>query len=234
MNIYFLVEGRRTEVKVYPKWLSHLIPELQRVNAHQAVEQNNYYIFSGNGFPSLLDNHLRNCVADVNDTDKYDYFVICLDADDQNTQQCRQDILDFMTTENLKLKDNVQFEIVVQNRCLETWFLGNSKIFKKNPSTVFLRECVEFYNVKSNDPELMEKIPDFEGSISVFHSSYLQQLLAERNIRYSKNNPQGVTEAYFLRNLIHRNEKTGHIQSFKFFIDFCNKLKAEISQRKTV
>ncbi|MBK9459014.1 MAG: hypothetical protein IPN94_06175 [Sphingobacteriales bacterium] len=84
--------------------------------------------------------------------------------------------------------------------------------------------------MKSNDPELMEKIPDFEGSTSIFHSSYLQQLLSERNIRYSKNNPQGVIEEYFLKNLIIRNQKTKHIQSFKLFIDFCNKIKLEMSK----
>lgn len=230
MNIYFLVEGKRTEMKVYPKWLSHLVPQLQRVNTHQNVDENNYYIFSGNGFPSLLNNHLRNSIEDINNTKKYDYFVICLDADEQNIQQCKQDILDFMISENLVLNSNIQFEIIVQNKCLETWFLGNPKIFKKNSDNDFLRECVAFYNVKSNDPELMEKIPDFEGSTSIFHSRYLQQLLSERNIRYSKNNPQGVTEEYFLQTLINRNQKTGHIQSFKYFIDFCNKIKTEMSK----
>ena len=70
MNIYFLVEGKRTEMKVYPKWLSHLVPNLKRVDAYQNVESNNYYIFSGNGFPSLLDNHLRNCIEDINSTKK--------------------------------------------------------------------------------------------------------------------------------------------------------------------
>ena len=217
MNIYFLVEGRRTEMKVYPKWLSYLVPNLKRVNAHQNVESNNYYIFSGNGFPSLLDNHLRNCIEDINSTKKYDYFVICLDADEQNIQQCKQEVLEFMTIEKLALNNNVQFEIIVQNKCLETWFLGNPKIFKKNPNNDFLKECVAFYNVKYNNPELMGKISNFEGSTSIFHSSYLQQLLSERNIRYSKNNPQGVLEEYFLQNLINRNQKTGHIQSFEFF-----------------
>ena len=160
MNIYFLVEGKRTEMKVYPKWLSYLVPQLQRVNAHQNVKDNNYFMFSGNGFPSLPHNHLRNAIEDINNT----------------------------------------------------------------------KECVAFYNVKSDDPELMEKMPDFEGSTSIFHSSYLQQLLSERNIRYSKNNPQGVIEAYFLENLINRNQKTGHIQSFKSFIDFCEKIKMEMSK----
>ena len=31
MNIYFLVEGRHTEKKIYPEWLKHLIPELKKV-----------------------------------------------------------------------------------------------------------------------------------------------------------------------------------------------------------
>jgi hypothetical protein len=230
MNIYFLVEGKRTEMKVYPKWLSYLVPELKRVNSHQNVDNNNYYIFSGNGFPSLLDNHLRNCIEDINSTGKYDYFVVCLDADEQNIEQCKQEILDFMNNENIILSNNIQFEIIVQNKCLETWFLGNSKIFKKNPDNDFLKECVSFYNVKTEDPELMGKIVGFEGSTSIFHSSYLQQLLSERNIKYSKNNPQGVIEEYFLQNLIIRNKKTGHIKSFKSFIDFCNKVKLEMTQ----
>lgn len=33
MNIYFLVEGKRTERKVYPAWLAYLLPELQQVNS---------------------------------------------------------------------------------------------------------------------------------------------------------------------------------------------------------
>jgi hypothetical protein len=230
MNIYFLVEGKRTEMKVYPKWLSYILPDLIRVKSHQNIDKNKYYIFSGNGFPSLLDNHLKNCIDDINNTGNYDYFVICLDADEQNIQQCRQDILDFMENQKLVLNNNVKFEIIVQDKCLETWFLGNTKIFKKNPENEFLKECVNYYNVKSNDPELMGKIPDFDGSTSIFHSSYLQQLLSERNIRYSKNNPQGVIEEYFLTNLINRNQKTGHINSFKYFIDFCNKIKIEMTK----
>ena len=80
MNIYFLVEGKRTEMKVYPKWLSILIPELKRVQWHHEVVKNNYCIFTGDGFPSLLDNHLKNSIEDVNSSGNFDYFVICLDS----------------------------------------------------------------------------------------------------------------------------------------------------------
>jgi hypothetical protein len=229
MNIYFLVEGKRTEMKVYPQWLSHLVPELKRVQIFNAATKNNYFIFSGNGFPSLLDNHLRNCVIDINNAGNYDYFVICLDADEQNIADCKQEIFDFMEQEKIMLNSKTKFEIIVQNKCLETWFLANPKIFKKNPSNDFLRECIVFYNVKQNDPELMTKLSDFEGSTSVFHSVYLQELLAEKNVIYSKKNPQSVTEKYFLTQLIERNQKTNHIQSFQYFIDFCQKIKGSIT-----
>ena len=95
-----------------------------------------------------------------------------------------------MAKENITLNAKTQFKIIVQNKCLETWFWANPKIFKRNPKNDFLRECVAYYNVKKDDPELMEKLPDFEGSISVFHSSYLQELLAERNVKYTKERTQ--------------------------------------------
>jgi hypothetical protein len=231
MNIYFLVEGKRTEMKVYPKWLSYLIPELQRSMNFDAVTKNNYFIFSGNGFPSLLDNHLRNCIIDINNAGNYDYFVICLDADEQNIEACKQEILDFMAEKKIVLNANTKFEIIVQNKCLETWFLANPKIFKKNPNSDFLKECIEFYNVKKDDPELMGKLSDFEGSTSIFHFEYFKELLLEKaKVHYSKNNPKEVVEEYFLRELMLRSQKTNHITSFQHFIQFCEQIRAKITQ----
>jgi hypothetical protein len=231
MNIYFLVEGKRTEMKVYPKWLSYLVPELQRSTTFNAVVKNNYFIFSGNGFPSLLDNHLRNSIIDINNAGNYDYFVICLDADEQSITDCKQEILDFMEQENISLNPQTKFETIVQNKCLETWFLANPKIFKTNPSSDFVRECVEFYNVKKEDPELMGKLFDFGGSTSIFHYEYFKELLLEKaKVHYSKNNPKEVVEEYFLKQLIERNQKTNHIQSFQYFIQFCEQVRAKITK----
>ena len=230
MNIYFLVEGRRTEMKVYPKWLSHLVPELQKVNTIDGVTKNNYYMISGYGFPSLL-KEIPFAVQNINDVGNYDYFVICLDADDQNIEDCKREILDFMTEEKIVLSPRTQFEIIVQNRCFETWFLANPKIFKKNPSSDFVKECVAFYNVKKNDPELMQKLPDYEGSTSMFHATYFQELLYEKaKVHYTKNNPREVVEAYFLNELIKRNQKTNHITSFQHFIQFCEEVRAKITR----
>jgi hypothetical protein len=179
----------------------------------------------------LLDNHLRNCIIDINNAGNYDYFVICLDADEQNIEACKQEILDFMAEKKIVLNANTKFEIIVQNKCLETWFLANPKIFKKNPNSDFLKECIEFYNVKKDDPELMGKLSDFEGSTSIFHFEYFKELLLEKaKVHYSKNNPKEVVEEYFLRELMLRNQKTNHITSFQHFIQFCEQIRAKITQ----
>jgi hypothetical protein len=52
----------------------------------------------------------------------------------------------------------------------------------------------------------------------------------ERNIRYNKKNPTEVTKESFLEELIKRNEETEHIKSFKYFIDFCSKIRKEIEK----
>lgn len=229
MNIYFLVEGKRTEMKVYPKWLSILIPELTKVRWYHEVVNNNYCIFTGDGFPSLLDNHLKNSIDDVNSSGNFDYFIICLDSDDDSIEERRNQVLDFIEEKNIHLNENTKLEIIVQNKCFETWFLGNPKIFKKNPTSSVLIDYIRHYNVKNEDPELMEKPVDFEQTTAIFHSIYLQEILSARKIQYSKKNPQEVTEEYFLKELIRRNDKTNHIKSFKHFIDLCQKVKQEIA-----
>lgn len=223
MNIYFLVEGKRTERKVYPKWLSFLLPELIKVESYDGVSNNNYYLFSGEGYPSILE-HLKNSVDDINNLGKYDYLVVCLDSDDDTIEVRIQEVQDYLSNNAIKL-NNTKLEIIVQNRCFETWFLGNRRIFKDNPQSTCLCSYIQHYNVKNLDPELMVKPSNFDQSTSIFHSSYLKEILSERNISYSKKNPKGVTEKYFLDELIKRSQDTKHISSFQYFIDFCEKIK---------
>ena len=69
--------------------------------------------------------------------------------------------------------------------------------------------------------------PNF-NTHSQFHADYCTEFLRERNIRYSKNRPNGVVDKDYLESLILRNEETNHIKSFKLFIDFCEKVNLEI------
>lgn len=227
MNIYFLLEGEKTEKKVYPKWLSILIPELQQVRDFDAVEHNNYYILVGYGYPSLFQ-RIESCVADINQVGKYDYFVVCLDTDDCSVQERRQEVIDYIREQKIIFMGKTQLEIITQKKCIETWFLGHRKIFKKNPSNEYLRECVTFYDVKNNDPELMDKLPTYDSSVSMFHSNYLTHLFLEKRLRYTKSNPEPVTEEHFVQELIQRHKKTGHIASFGYFVAFCQRIREQI------
>jgi len=227
INIYFLVEGRRTEKKVYPKWISTLLPELTEVKSAFLIQSKNYFVFSGNGFPSLLDNHLRNAIDEVNSIDKFDYFVICLDADEFSIEERKNEVLQFIENQKIDLNPKTKLVIIVQNRCIETWFLGNTKVYKRNPSSLLLKDLISFYNVSSNDPELMEKIEGFETHAE-FHETYLSEMLSERNIQYTKKNPRGVIEPDYLNQLIKRTQETGHISTLKYFLDFCNEVKSKI------
>jgi hypothetical protein len=235
MNLYFLVEGRRTEKKIYPKWLSHLIPELTMVNFFEDVKENNYKLFSGFGFPHLLYKHLKASVEEVNESGKYDYFVICLDADESSVNERIDEVINFMKQESISLTKKTELVIIVQNKTIESWLLGNSKIFKRNPTrSVSLSQLITHYNVSTNDPEQMDKEIDFEGSIGDFHYFYLREFLFERRISYSKEHPREVVESYYLQELINRNSTTSHLASFRYFLDFCQNIRRQILEKKAI
>jgi len=227
MNLYIIVEGRRTEKKVYPAWISHLIPRLSLVNWAYQVNNNDYFLFNGNGFPALLHNHLKNSIEEVNALEKFNYLVLVLDVDESTVDGRIEEVNEFLEENDIELNPNTELVIIPQNRCIESWFLGNSKVFKQNPQNSDLVQYVQFYNVKTNDPEEMGIHPNFKTH-SQFHADYCTEFLRERKIRYSKNRPNGVVEIDYLESLIRRNKETNHIESFKLFVDFCEKVNSEI------
>ena len=82
MNLFFLVEGRRTESKIYPAWLSYLLPQLQRVKNYRKITQNNYYLIDGGGYPSIKE-RIVYYIDEINTINQspinsnYHHFVIC-------------------------------------------------------------------------------------------------------------------------------------------------------------
>lgn len=224
MNLYFLVEGKRTEMKILPKWLAHLIPNYTRVNnAYDAIDHH-YFLTSGYGYPSIFD-YIEGAIDEINDSNKYDYFIICIDADEVEIEERRQEILDYINEKQLSLKF-CNLKIIVQNRCIETWLLGNRKIYPRHPENKTFIQYASFYNVSENDPELMGIFPKFRNHAS-FHEKYLKEMLQERNknIRYTKEHPGVVTDPAYLEELINRCEDTNaHLASFKTFIDLIKKL----------
>ncbi len=146
MNIYFLVEGQSVEPDVYPLWISYLVPELKRVENFDEVDRNNYYLFSSYGIP-YIEKDIINAIMDINSLGKYNYFVVCIDADAATVFQREAKIFNLIKDKQISLANNTSLKIIVQNRCIETWFLGNRKVYVRNPqrNPLFIK-YTRFYN----------------------------------------------------------------------------------------
>jgi hypothetical protein len=232
MNLYFIVEGV-TESKVYPSWLSYLLPELERVKTAIKAQTNNYYLISAGGYPAIYDNVLEPSIEEINDSKKYNYLVICLDAEENSVdymqQEVREKIQELAIAKQLYL-ENTQLKVVIQNRCMETWFLGNSKIYSRQPQSPRLLDYTRYYDVSKECPELMGK---YESEVHAhFHEVYLKELFAAKNMQYSKTKPRDVQEKYYLEALQSRSQRqVNHLPTFQNFIEFCALVRLQLFAR---
>lgn len=228
MNIYFLVEGRSTEKKLYPKWLKYYIPELKQVKFYEQVKHNNYYLISGNGYPLIIHDGIPNAVQKIQETGNYDYFVICVDADEDTVIERKKYIHDFIVSEKIEL-GKTELILIIQNRCIETWLLGNRKIFNsKQPQESPLLDYVNYYDVSQNDPEIMGKY--VLKNHANFHEAYLKEIFRAKNLSYTKKHPGETQEKYHFEELLKRiNNQSNHLQTFQTFIEFCNRVKNNLS-----
>ena len=231
MNIYFLVEGNRTEKKIYPQWLKYLVPKLKRVKYHDQVTSNNYYLISGEGYPAMLHDGLDNAIDKIQETKNYDYLVLCVDADEESVKEREQYIREFIEDKNPDL-GKTEIIIIVQNRCIETWLLGNSNLFdSRQPMKSPLSEYADYYDVSKNDPELMGA---FEmRNHADFHVKYLQATFRAKELKYTKKNPGEAQKKHYLEAIQKRvKENPTHLQTFQSFLDFCEILNSRIESFK--
>jgi len=222
MNIYFLLEGL-TEKKVYFRWLAHLAPRFKKVAAFDDAVDFNYYLFNCGGYPSILDD-IDAAVRDINACGKYSHFVVCLDADEEGVRKRSEEVRAKIesSTQHLTAQD----VIIVQNVCIETWFLGNRKVYARNPQGETFQNYCKLFNVSTDDPELMSCHSNF-NSVSQFHEDYLKKMLAEKDVRYTKKQPSAVCEPHYIDELRKRTEDhPKHLQSLQIFFVFCNDINA--------
>jgi len=226
VNIYFLVEGK-TEQKVYPQWLSYLVPKLKRVSNPSEAVDDNYYLISGGGFPSILDNHLVDSVEDVNALGNFDFLILVIDTDEMTESEKIEEVNQFIESEHIILK-NCELLVIPQVVCMETWFLGNRKIYSRNPQDAECADYSNHYDVSKNDPELMKKPNDFIGTNAIYHYNYLKTMLNAKNIRYSKSNPQEVGKSHYIDELKNRIESdTFSLKSLQTLFRFLDNINAQ-------
>jgi hypothetical protein len=220
VNLYLLVEGSRTEKTVYPRWLTTLVPALSQVFDPFCAVSNNFYLFSSNGYPGIK-NDIRAAILDVNKAGTYDYFLVCLDSDDNDVDEKKREIEDAVSCLDVTL--NAGLIVIIQCRCIETWFLGNRDKFPARKSHAFY-SYFRFYNVSKYNPELMEKPYWFSSSASQYHAVYLKKMLAENGKHYSKKSPESVCGTSYVNGLLNRVTSSSHLRSLKYFFDFCKML----------
>jgi hypothetical protein len=229
MNLYFLVEGH-TELKLYPQWIQFLLPEFTQVNSFDQVQYKNYYIFGGAGIPSIINDHLPAAIEDVNSMYNYNHLVMCLDAEESSVQE-RLDEVNCFLQDNKVLLRNATLNIIVQNRCIETWLLGNRKLIPIGNIGGKLAEYREFFDVFKDDPELMGKHSEF-NTHAQFHKSYLKSIYDARGLSkvYSGICPRDSGEQHYFDQIKNRIQKEPqHLQTFQTLLQFCDSVREKLA-----
>ena len=215
MNVYLIVEGEAEKI-VYAHWVRLTNPSLRIVNDINEVQHNNLIIFSGGGQPNYFE-VIEAGVEDVSANEKLDRLIIAIDSEEMSFGEKWREIDEFV----IELGKNLDYKIIVQHFCLETWALGNKVIVSRNPRDPEIQELKKYFDVLNNDPELLPDYPENNLNRSQFAEYYLRKLLNEkyRNLTYTKKNPQALLHKKYFLQVKKRCETTSHIKSFNFFLD---------------
>ncbi len=215
MNLCFLVEGKRTEHKVYRKWVEHTFPSFTFVWADiKKVTDDCYCIIRRQGFPDVLESGIEDVLMEMKDNDNIDHLFICMDAENEGYNVRFAEIEEEIKNVENKIGANprIKIHIIVQNCCIETWFLGHTKMLRRHPDSKQLSEFKLFFDVSIDNPEKMGCLKGYSTKAK-FHKAYLKEMLRERNYKYSENHPGIVIKKEYLDALRERCESTNHLDS---------------------
>ncbi len=230
MNLYFLLEGKRTEPQLYRRWLAHALPELRKVRYASELTDGGFVLRSAGGYPRILE-RIRDSVEEVESAGvRLDQFFVCLDAEEESYDERYATVARHLQ----KLDPPFSFAVIVQNCCIETWLLGNRSLLKPPPKTDELRKLRAYYDVSHEDPEKMPARPGY-ATRALFHHDYLKSILRDLNTGRARERIRGTKRrvGYFgqpahFRALVERRDETGHLSSFGHLLTAWRELGAEI------
>ncbi len=214
MNYYILVEGECVEPAVYKTWIRFLNPKLKPINYISEYIKNNYLIFSGKGYPNYLNTIVEACKTVLNNK-IIDNLVIAVDSEEMSFNEKKEEIENIIKP----YANKMNYKIIIQHFCIETWALGNLKIIKRNPQDTELRSYIKHFDVKNQDPENMPNYPKKYKTKAQFAYRYLKKTLYEKNQIYSKSSPKVLCNKKYYKQVKKRYEVKRHIQSFDAFIN---------------
>lgn len=217
MNVYFLVEGRQCERRLYPSWLAVLTPHLTKIDQPDQTTGSSYYLISGEGYPSIIGRHLQNAIRDVEDSGHFDWLIVVVDADEEDASAREQAVRTAAAQATPRL-GRARLGVIVQFRCIETWLLGNRRIFVRQPQHPSLSAYVAHYDCSRRDPEAMLAFPGF-ATQAQFHHAYLKAIFAERHETYSKSRPGHAASPSYLNEIRRRvGDCPDALRSFQRFL----------------
>jgi len=225
MNIYLVVEGEKTEMLVYEKWVGYTNDSLRVVKNISDVSDNNVYMIAGKGFPSYLD-RIKAAVQDIcTKTDAhglqlFNRLVVAVDTEtatvEEKTEEIRGIVVEALNGSHMTF----DLRVIAQHFCIEVWFLGNRDLLRRSERRLS-RIDIEHYDVSLNDPELLS-VPDNYRTLTKaqYAKKYLKNLVKDKypTLTYRSNNPGPVLDASYYRSVVSRFNDTDHIQSFEAFI----------------
>ncbi len=234
MNLYVVVEGRRTEPQLYRAWLPRLIPGLQPVRRLDDLSGDSLYILHGNGYPAIED-RVREAVENISEFPAIDHLLICLDSEEDSWEDRHAELRGLLDLLSCPRPSTV----IVAECSIETWLLGNRRVVRRNPESARLREWRAHYDVLELDPEKMRGHPAFRTRAQ-FHFAYLQEVFRDRfgatelqrgHLAYTKEHPGEAASPSYLDELRRRATEPQpagppHLQSFARLLSFAETLEA--------
>ena len=211
MNIYVLVEGK-VEKSVYKEWIPLVNPDLNYVHHPSHLTNNHFVIVSAMGYPTYLQN-IEYAAEDVVSNPAINRLVVAIDSEEMT----RVEKYDEVQARIHSIDATMDYRIIVQHFCLETWALGNRRVVGVLPQEANLKRFKSVYDVRVSDPEGLPAHKDWNRA--QFAYQYLRAAFRDRwgSLTYSKSNPRQLrTKAYFDQ-LEKRLSDTGHIDSFRAF-----------------
>lgn len=212
MRLYIVVEGE-AELRVLPRWLRFVDPNLTRVNSPALLTEGAFYLISGGGYPNYL-RVVANAAEDTRLLGVVDRLVVVGDAEEEEVLERRAELEAAVG----QLPPHVELRVVVENCCFESWALGNRRVCTRNIQNPLLRQFRAYYDVQREDPELMETLDPEKWNRAQFACRYLAVLLQEKQAVYSKQNPWYLTHRNYFYALQQRTDQTSHIASFGEFV----------------
>ncbi len=173
MNCYLTVEGEVGERRVYEKWINFINPSLTFVSGIANIVQDNYSIIHGGGYPNYF-SIIENAIADINAHGNIDRYLIVVDSEDMTLAAKKAEVANFVAAHAC----SAHIHIIVQHYCLESWALGNRKVFTRQPQHPELRFLKNYFDVSRLDPSTMTVPIGYTQTRANFSAMYWSTLVA--------------------------------------------------------